>query len=89
MTPEAVSEDPEAASEASPPESAWMARALELAERGLYTTDPNPRVGCVLVDASGRVIGEGRTQAAGQPHAEIMALRDAVRLACCLARSAS
>src|SRR5205085_3459971 len=40
-------------------------------------TEPNPRVGCVLVDGAGRVIGEGRTQAAGQPHAEIMALSDA------------
>ena len=40
-------------------------------------SSPNPRVGCVLADADGRVIGEGHTQAAGGPHAEVMALRDA------------
>jgi len=51
-----------------------MARALDLAERGLYTTDPNPRVGCVLARA-GAVIGEGWHAKAGEPHAEIVALR--------------
>jgi len=51
-----------------------MARALELAERGLYTTDPNPRVGCVVV-RDGRVLGEGWHAKAGEPHAEVMALR--------------
>ncbi len=50
-----------------------MARALRLAERGLYTTDPNPRVGCVLVNA-GRVVGEGWHRRAGEPHAERIAL---------------
>ncbi len=54
----------------------WMARALRLARRGLYTTDPNPRVGCVLV-RQGRVVGEGWHQRAGEPHAEVLALRDA------------
>lgn len=39
--------------------------------------DPNPRVGCVIVDASGRMLGQGHTQRTGGPHAEIMALRDA------------
>ncbi|MCG1019191.1 MULTISPECIES: bifunctional diaminohydroxyphosphoribosylaminopyrimidine deaminase/5-amino-6-(5-phosphoribosylamino)uracil reductase RibD [Burkholderiaceae] len=53
-----------------------MQRALVLAERGLYTTSPNPRVGCVLVK-DGEVIGEGFTQPAGQDHAEIRALKDA------------
>ncbi|CAM2194011.1 Diaminohydroxyphosphoribosylaminopyrimidine deaminase / 5-amino-6-(5-phosphoribosylamino)uracil reductase [Paraburkholderia kururiensis] len=53
-----------------------MQRALTLAARGLYTTDPNPRVGCVLVK-NGEVIGEGFTQPAGQDHAEIRALKDA------------
>jgi diaminohydroxyphosphoribosylaminopyrimidine deaminase / 5-amino-6-(5-phosphoribosylamino)uracil reductase len=57
-------------------ESARMARALELAERGLYTTDPNPRVGCVLV-RDGQVVGEGWHARAGEPHAEVMALRAA------------
>lgn len=50
-----------------------MGRALELARRGLYTTDPNPRVGCVLV-RDGRVIGEGWHERAGGPHAEVAAL---------------
>ncbi|WP_226809730.1 bifunctional diaminohydroxyphosphoribosylaminopyrimidine deaminase/5-amino-6-(5-phosphoribosylamino)uracil reductase RibD [Candidatus Vallotia lariciata] len=53
-----------------------MRLALALAERGLYTTSPNPRVGCVLVK-NGKVIGEGFTQPAGQDHAEICALKDA------------
>jgi diaminohydroxyphosphoribosylaminopyrimidine deaminase/5-amino-6-(5-phosphoribosylamino)uracil reductase len=53
----------------------FMARALELARRGLYTTTPNPRVGCVLV-RDGAVIGEGWHEKAGRPHAEINALAD-------------
>jgi diaminohydroxyphosphoribosylaminopyrimidine deaminase/5-amino-6-(5-phosphoribosylamino)uracil reductase len=55
----------------------YMRRALALAERGLYTTSPNPRVGCVIVDEAGEIIGEGWTQPAGQNHAEIQALLDA------------
>jgi diaminohydroxyphosphoribosylaminopyrimidine deaminase/5-amino-6-(5-phosphoribosylamino)uracil reductase len=54
----------------------YMARALRLAERGLYTTDPNPRVGCVLVKA-GEIVGEGWHERAGGPHAEIHALQQA------------
>jgi diaminohydroxyphosphoribosylaminopyrimidine deaminase / 5-amino-6-(5-phosphoribosylamino)uracil reductase len=50
-----------------------MAGALRLAERGLYTTDPNPRVGCVLV-RDGVVVGEGWHRRAGEPHAERIAL---------------
>ncbi len=53
-----------------------MARALRLAERGLYTTTPNPRVGCVIV-RDGRVVGEGWHARAGSPHAEVIALRQA------------
>ena len=53
-----------------------MARALALAERGLYTTTPNPRVGCVIV-SDGEVIGEGWHERAGAPHAEANALADA------------
>ncbi|SCZ55024.1 bifunctional diaminohydroxyphosphoribosylaminopyrimidine deaminase/5-amino-6-(5-phosphoribosylamino)uracil reductase RibD [Thiohalomonas denitrificans] len=53
-----------------------MARAIELAGRGLCTTDPNPRVGCVLV-RDGRVVGEGWHEIAGGPHAEVVALRSA------------
>ena len=51
-----------------------MSQALQLAERGLTTTMPNPRVGCVLV-REGVVIGSGWTQPAGQNHAEIQALQ--------------
>lgn len=56
-----------------------MARALALAENGLYTTTPNPRVGCVLTDRHGAILGEGWTQPAGQNHAEVQALLDARR----------
>lgn len=52
-------------------------RALALAERALFLTPPNPRVGCVITRADGAVLGEGHTQAVGGPHAEVMALRDA------------
>lgn len=58
-------------------ERALMQQALALAQRALTLSNPNPRVGCVLVGADGRVIGEGHTQRAGGPHAEVMALRDA------------
>ena len=51
----------------------WMARALELAARGLLTTTPNPRVGCVIV-RQGEMIGEGWHVRAGEPHAEVHAL---------------
>jgi diaminohydroxyphosphoribosylaminopyrimidine deaminase/5-amino-6-(5-phosphoribosylamino)uracil reductase len=50
-----------------------MARALQLARKGLYSTDPNPRVGCVLV-RDGVIIGEGWHHRAGQSHAEVEAL---------------
>ena len=50
-----------------------MARALDLARRGLYSTDPNPRVGCVIARGE-RVVGEGWHRYAGEPHAEIHAL---------------
>ena len=57
-------------------DSLWMAQALRLAERGLYTTSPNPRVGCVLV-RDGSVVGEGWHERAGEPHAEAHALQAA------------
>ena len=53
-----------------------MARALRLAERGLYTTMPNPRVGCVIARGD-EVLGEGWHERAGEPHAEVFALRTA------------
>ena len=57
-----------------------MARALQLAEQGLYTTEPNPRVGCVLVRGD-QVVGEGFHQRAGEGHAEVNALAQAGALA--------
>ena len=54
----------------------YMARALELARKGLYTTHPNPRVGCVIV-RDGEVVGEGWHVRTGEPHAEVHALRAA------------
>ncbi|WP_297448022.1 bifunctional diaminohydroxyphosphoribosylaminopyrimidine deaminase/5-amino-6-(5-phosphoribosylamino)uracil reductase RibD [Ferrovum sp.] len=54
----------------------FMRRALELARRGCWTTTPNPRVGCVIVQA-GRIVGEGWHEWAGEPHAEVHALRAA------------
>ena len=57
----------------SPLDQAMMRRALSLAERGLFTTTPNPRVGCVIA-RDGRIIGEGWHENAGGPHAEVRAL---------------
>jgi diaminohydroxyphosphoribosylaminopyrimidine deaminase/5-amino-6-(5-phosphoribosylamino)uracil reductase len=54
----------------------FMARALELAERGRYSSKPNPSVGCVIVLA-GQIVGEGWHEKAGEPHAEVNALRQA------------
>ncbi|MDQ8021814.1 MAG: bifunctional diaminohydroxyphosphoribosylaminopyrimidine deaminase/5-amino-6-(5-phosphoribosylamino)uracil reductase RibD [Moraxellaceae bacterium] len=54
----------------------YMQRALALAGRALYTTTPNPRVGCVIVKDD-IVVGEGWHERAGEPHAEVHALRDA------------
>jgi diaminohydroxyphosphoribosylaminopyrimidine deaminase/5-amino-6-(5-phosphoribosylamino)uracil reductase len=62
---------------ASQAEIAAMARAIELAARGLGTTSPNPVVGCVILDPDGLVVGEGFHAYAGGPHAEIMALAQA------------
>lgn len=54
----------------------YMAKAIQLAQQGLYTTQPNPRVGCVVVK-DGQIVGEGFHARAGQPHAEVFALRQA------------
>lgn len=60
----------------TPADAEFMARALQLARRGLYTTHPNPRVGCVLV-RDGKIVGEGFHARAGEAHAEIRALQAA------------
>ena len=54
-----------------------MQEALDLATLAIGVSEPNPRVGCLIVGPDGRVIGRGHTQQAGGPHAEVMALRDA------------
>src|SRR5690606_32071298 len=54
----------------------FMAQALQLAEQGLYTTDPNPRVGCLVVK-DGQVVGRGWHRRAAEPHAVVHALREA------------
>jgi diaminohydroxyphosphoribosylaminopyrimidine deaminase/5-amino-6-(5-phosphoribosylamino)uracil reductase len=54
-----------------------MRLALDQAQQALFITSPNPRVGCVITDPQGRIIGLGHTQVAGQAHAEVMALRQA------------
>jgi diaminohydroxyphosphoribosylaminopyrimidine deaminase/5-amino-6-(5-phosphoribosylamino)uracil reductase len=54
-----------------------MAEALALAQHSIGLSEPNPRVGCVIVGADGQLLGQGHTQQAGGPHAEVMALRDA------------
>ncbi len=54
----------------------YMAEALRLAERGRYSTHPNPRVGCLLV-RDGEVVGRGYHKVAGQQHAEVLALPEA------------
>ncbi len=51
--------------------------AVSLAKQGFTLTSPNPRVGCCITSSVGQLLGQGHTQAAGGPHAEIMALRDA------------
>ncbi len=55
----------------------YMARALELARRGIYSTDPNPNVGCIVVAPDGAVVGEGWHERAGEAHAEVRALLQA------------
>jgi diaminohydroxyphosphoribosylaminopyrimidine deaminase / 5-amino-6-(5-phosphoribosylamino)uracil reductase len=64
----------------TPDDHRHMAYALELAARGLYTTTPNPRVGCVIVK-DGQVVGEGWHEKAGAAHAETIALEHARRQA--------
>ena len=55
----------------------FINQALGLAAQALFLSNPNPRVGCVITAADGQLLGQGFTQQAGGPHAEVMALRDA------------
>ncbi|WP_395699204.1 bifunctional diaminohydroxyphosphoribosylaminopyrimidine deaminase/5-amino-6-(5-phosphoribosylamino)uracil reductase RibD [Aquabacterium sp.] len=61
----------------TPADIALLQRSVDLGRCAIGLSDPNPRVGCVLHDAEGRLVGEGFTQQAGGPHAEVMALRAA------------
>jgi diaminohydroxyphosphoribosylaminopyrimidine deaminase/5-amino-6-(5-phosphoribosylamino)uracil reductase len=61
----------------SAPAIQHLEQALALAKQSLYLTSPNPRVGCVITHSTSQLLGQGHTQRAGGPHAEIMALRDA------------
>ena len=72
-----ISLSPSASASASNPWRRWMARALQLAALGQGRTSPNPMVGAVVLDAAGQLVGEGFHAAAGQPHAEVGALRQA------------
>jgi diaminohydroxyphosphoribosylaminopyrimidine deaminase/5-amino-6-(5-phosphoribosylamino)uracil reductase len=61
-----------------PDTTVFLKQALEQAVQSLLLASPNPRVGCIITNAFGQVLGRGHTQRAGGPHAEIMALQDAV-----------
>jgi diaminohydroxyphosphoribosylaminopyrimidine deaminase / 5-amino-6-(5-phosphoribosylamino)uracil reductase len=60
----------------SPHDQHFMRETLALAAQAVGVSEPNPRVGCVILNKEGHVIGRGRTQEAGGPHAEVMALRE-------------
>lgn len=59
----------------SPLDFQMMSRAIHLAKRGIYTTAPNPNVGCVIVQTDRQIVGEGFHAKAGEPHAEVHAMR--------------
>ena len=61
----------------TPDDRTWMKHAIQLAMEARGRTRPNPCVGCVILDAHGRKVGEGFHERAGQPHAEVNALRQA------------
>ncbi len=62
------------------PSEPYLELALAQAHKALFISPPNPAVGCVLVAVTGSILGQGHTQQAGGPHAEVMALRDAASL---------
>ena len=75
--PSASSPNIDYRSSLEPPDELWMRLALELAARGLGRTAPNPPVGCVLVKGGVAAVGSGFHAKAGEPHAEVFALREA------------
>jgi len=76
-----VADNPVAEATASDADTAWMRRALRLAERGLGRTTPNPVVGACVVTDEGVIVGHGAHLRAGEPHAEVHALNEAGELA--------
>jgi pyrimidine deaminase RibD-like protein len=66
-------------------DEALLRRALSLAERGLYTTDPNPRVACIIARGE-TIVGEGWHERAGGPHAEVQPYRPHATVCGCLDR---
>lgn len=76
MKPDSALSADAAPADAAGADEMYMRRALQLAARGLTSTDPNPRVGCVLV-RGGQIVGEGWHERAGGPHAEVQALLQA------------
>ena len=77
QTPTFTTECTPLTSASSPPDERFMRETLALAAQAVGVSEPNPRVGCVIVNPDGRVIGRGHTQEAGGPHAEVVALREA------------
>lgn len=72
-----MTDTPDTDSQANDAHAQWMREALWLAADAVALSEPNPRVGCLIVSDDGTVIGRGHTQEAGGAHAEVMALRDA------------
>ena len=72
-----MTDTPDTDSQANDAHAHWMREALWLAADAVALSEPNPRVGCLIVSDDGTVIGRGHTQEAGGAHAEVMALRDA------------
>lgn len=62
------------------PDTRWMGQALDLAKRGIGLTSPNPPVGAIIVSEEGKIIGSGFHRKAGMPHAEVVAIDDAMQL---------
>jgi diaminohydroxyphosphoribosylaminopyrimidine deaminase / 5-amino-6-(5-phosphoribosylamino)uracil reductase len=77
QTPTFATEHTPLTSASHPHDERFMRETLALAAQAVGVSEPNPRVGCVIVNPDGQVIGRGHTQEAGGPHAEVVALREA------------